>query len=172
MTKPERASGCSRLARRMIGNNSSPFNLFLFRAYPALGSDAKEEEEFLIRYNVNSVELDEDGFEKLRREITLTYEEKIAEVLGHTEKIRLHCDVLPLSTVFEKIVIREARVPIIDLPGIRLKVWSNRRYFEVCVGPALSEDFPWIPPQLDWILTYLLSSLAIVYEWTKEETQV
>lgn len=156
----------------MIGNNSSPFNLFLFRAYPALGSGAEEEEGFLIRYNVNGVELNEDGFEKLRRGITLTYEEKTAEVLEHTEKIRLHRGVLPLSTGFEKVVIREARVPIIDLPGIRLKVWSNRRYFEVCVGPALSEDFPWIPPQLDWILTYLLSSLAIVYEWTKEETQV
>jgi len=141
----DRLSGCSRLARRMIGNNSSPFNLFLFRAYPILSSDAEEEEEFLIRYNVNGVELNEDGFEKLRQEIALTCEEKTGEVLGHPEKIRLHCGVLPLGSSFEKLIIREARVPILELPDIKLKAWSDRRYFEVCVHPRLYENFPRIP---------------------------
>ncbi len=142
----DRLSSCSRLARRVIGSNSSPFNLFVFRAHPVLSSDAKEgEEEFLIRYNVNGVEVNEDGFEKLGQEIALTGEEKTAEVLGHAEKIRLHYGVLPLGTGFEKLVIREARVPIIDLSDITLKGWSDQRYFEVCVHPGLYENFPQIP---------------------------
>jgi len=140
----DRLSGCSRLARRLIAANSGLFNIFLFQGYPALAGE-EEEEEFLIRYNVNGVELNEDGFEKLRQEISLTTEETSTEVLGQKQPTRLYYGVLPLGSGFEKLIIREARVPRIELKDLTLKEWTDRRYYEVCAHPQLYDRFPLTP---------------------------
>lgn len=137
----DRLSSCSRLARRLLPNNNSLFNVFLFQGYPALGG-AEEEEEFLVRYNVNGVELNEEGFEKLRQEISLTAQETTVDVLGQPSPVRLHYGVLPLGTGFEKIIIRESRVPRIEVQKLIVKEWSERRYFEVCIHAQLYERFP------------------------------
>ena len=137
----DRLSGCAKLARRLIANNKSLFNVFVFQGYPALGGD-EEEEEFLVRYNVNGIELNPDGFEKLRQEISLSTEETTVEVLSQPAPVRLHYWVLPLGTGFEKFIIRETRVPRVEMQSLGVKEWSDRRYFEVCVNSKLYERFP------------------------------
>ncbi|MFQ5816414.1 MAG: hypothetical protein ACE5H2_00470 [Terriglobia bacterium] len=140
----DQLSSCSKLARRLVACNNPLFNVFLFQGYPALGV-AEEEEEFLIRYNVNGVELNEDGFKKLSEEISLTAEETTVDLLGQPQPVRLHYGVLPLGTGFEKLIIREACVPRVEPQTLRVKEWTNRRYYEICVPSQLYERFPQTP---------------------------
>jgi hypothetical protein len=144
INRSDRLSSCSKIARRLIPTNNSPFNLFMFQPYPALGG-AEEEQEFLVRYNVNGVELNEDGFEKLRQEISLTTEETTLDLWGESQPVRLHYGVVPVGNSFEKLIIREAVVPRVELPNLKVKEWADRRYYEVCIQPRLYERFPQTP---------------------------
>ena len=66
----DRLSSCSKVARRMLGDRSSLFRLFVFQ--PGMeGAQEDEIDEFLIRFNLNGVELNEEGFAKLSEEIAL-----------------------------------------------------------------------------------------------------
>ncbi|MBI4462821.1 MAG: hypothetical protein HY653_07955 [Acidobacteria bacterium] len=138
----DRLSSCSRVARRLIAENNSPFKVFLFQGYSLVGGAAEEEEEFLVRYNVNGIELNEEGFEKLRREISLTSEASTMELAGARQPVQLHYGVVPLGTGFEKLIIREARVPSVELRDLKVKSYTQRRYFEVCTHPQLYARFP------------------------------
>ncbi|MGH9863434.1 MAG: hypothetical protein ACRD35_08430, partial [Candidatus Acidiferrales bacterium] len=63
----DRLASCTRLARKLVGGDQTPFRVFLFQSYPTLGA-GEEEEELLIRYNVMGVALNEEGFQKLQQE--------------------------------------------------------------------------------------------------------
>ena len=66
----DRLSSCSKLARRLLGDKVSLFRLFVFQ--PGLqGAEEDEIDEFLIRFNLNGVELNDEGFAKLSEEIAL-----------------------------------------------------------------------------------------------------
>ena len=58
------------MARRLFKDNPSPFNVFLLQSLME-DAVADEGEELLIRYNLNGIELNEEGFQKLSAEITL-----------------------------------------------------------------------------------------------------
>ena len=62
----DRLSSCSKVARRMLGDKSSLFRLFVFQ--PGMeGAQEDEADEFLIRFNLNGVELNEEGFRQAVR---------------------------------------------------------------------------------------------------------
>ena len=66
----DRLSSCSKMAKRLFEENASPFNVFLVQ--PLMEEGAGDEEEIpLIRYNLNGIELNEEGFQKLSTEIAL-----------------------------------------------------------------------------------------------------
>ncbi len=66
----DRLSGCAKLAKRLLTNQESDFSLFQFLT--ALeGASPEELDEFLVRYNMNGIELNEEGFQKLGEEISL-----------------------------------------------------------------------------------------------------
>ncbi len=67
----DRLSSCSKAAKRMLAQNPSPFRLFLFQTMTE-GVAEDEADEFLIRFNLNGVELNDEGFQKLQEEIALT----------------------------------------------------------------------------------------------------
>ena len=67
----DRLSSCSKAAKRMLSQNPSLFRLFLFQTMTE-GVAEDEADEFLIRFNLNGVELNEEGFQKLQEEIALT----------------------------------------------------------------------------------------------------
>ena len=67
----DRLSSCSKAAKRMLSENPSPFRLFLFQTMVE-GVAEDEADEFLVRFNLNGVELNEEGFQKLQEEISLT----------------------------------------------------------------------------------------------------
>jgi class 3 adenylate cyclase len=73
----DRLSGCAKLAKRLLTGQKTHFSVFQFLT--ALeGASAEELDEFLVRFNMNGIELNEEGFEKLREEISLeTIETKL-----------------------------------------------------------------------------------------------
>jgi hypothetical protein len=88
------------------------------------------------------VALNEEGFRKLRAEISLTPVRMSGDLLGQKESITVHCGTVPLGESFEKLMVREARVPRILLPGGHIQEWTSRTYYEVCVTPEIYEKFP------------------------------
>jgi hypothetical protein len=66
----DRLSGCAKLAKRLLAGQKSHFSVFQFLT--ALeGASAEELDEFLVRFNMNGIEINEEGFEKLSEEISL-----------------------------------------------------------------------------------------------------
>lgn len=132
----DRLSGCSWSARRLLAGSGKPFNLYVYQT-------AAEEEQtatiddLSIRYNLNGIELSEDGFNKLSTEIELeTFKCVIPEL--QPEEIKLHTGKFPTVTgKFNRLVIREDEIWEVapaTLEPIRL---TSRRYFEVCSHPVV-----------------------------------
>src|SRR5262249_38083297 len=66
----DRLAGCAKLSKRMLAGQKTPFSVFQFLTAME-GASADELDEFLVRYNMNGIELNEEGFHKLSEEISL-----------------------------------------------------------------------------------------------------
>ncbi len=131
----DRLSSCSRAARRLLAGNRSPFRIFLLQTL--LEDSADEGEEIFLRYNVNGVELNEEGFEKLREEMSLrTLSARFAMPWGE-DTMRLHFGDLPLGESFRKLLVREDRVRRLTPEGRIDPQPLSRRYFEICTDAEL-----------------------------------
>lgn len=142
----DRLSSCTRMARRLLASRGGLFRVYGFQGSPAAGELA-EEEEFFFRYNVMGVALNAEGFEKLRAEISLTRTPVQDEIWGEKEEAALYHGTVPLGQSFEKLILREARVPRLRLPAAKVEEWTPRLYYEVCVSPHLYEQFSLDPSQ-------------------------
>ena len=136
----DRLSSCTRMARRLLASRGGLFRVYGFQGAPA-AAGLEEEEEFLFRYNVMGVALNAEGFEKLRAEISLTRTTVQDEIWGEKEEAVLYHGTVPLGQSFEKLILREARVPRLRLPAVKVEEWTPRLYYEVCVSPQLYEQF-------------------------------
>ncbi len=136
INQADRLSGCAKQARRIIRKNTTPFNLFVFQT----ASDeemAATRDDLFLRYNVNGIELNQAGFEKLSREIDLKMIKGSVPDL-HTKKVNLYTGRFPTkSGRFQRLVIREAQVPVVDPADLRVKRITSRKYYEVCTHPLL-----------------------------------
>jgi class 3 adenylate cyclase len=132
----DRLSSCSKQGRLLFADNKSPFNLFAFQLF------SKEEaavtaDDLLTRYNVNGIELSAEGFAKLREEIDL---QPMAGVLPEAadRKFKLYTGKFPTrSGRYQRLVIREAPVPVLDPNTLKPVQRSSRHYYEVCTHPRL-----------------------------------
>jgi hypothetical protein len=141
LNKSDRLAGCTKVARKLLSESVTPFHVFLLQSY-SVSNGSEEDEDLLMRYNVMGVALNEEGFRKLRAEISLTPVRMSGDLLGQKESITVHCGTVPLGESFEKLMVREARVPRILLPGGHIQEWTSRTYYEVCVTPEIYEKFP------------------------------
>ena len=132
----DRLSSCSKSGRCMFANNKSPFNVFVFQLLPDEEMSATSD-DLLTRYNVNGIELSAEGFGKLREEIDLR---PMTGVLPETadRQFRFYTGKFPTRRGrYQRLVIREAPVAIVNpntLKPIRL---TARHYYEVCTHPWL-----------------------------------
>ena len=133
----DRLSSCSKMAKRLFRTNPSPFNVYLLQT---LMEDAVEDEgeELLVRYNLNGVELNEEGFQKLSREISLAPMGGNFPMPWGKERVQLYFGEVPLGDSLEPIVIRKGFVRQL-LPGGKIGAQGNRPYYEVCIDPKLLE---------------------------------
>jgi hypothetical protein len=133
----DRLSSCSKIARRLFDENPSPFNVFLLQTLMD-DTSAEEGEELLVRYNMNGIELNEEGFQKLSSEISLAPMGGNFPLPWGKERVQLYFGEVPLGESLEPIVIRKGFVRQL-MPGGKIGVPGNRAYYEVCTDPKLQE---------------------------------
>ena len=147
LNESDRLSGCGRLAKQLLGQKKSFFNVFVMQLLPETDS-AGSSEEFLLHYNVHGIEISEPAFEKLRQELSLSKVELKLPIFGEPEVVELFCGSLPLGSLsFQKIVIRRGRVPQLHPKELRVVEYTSRCYYEVCHGKPI---YDFVGKQLGW----------------------
>jgi hypothetical protein len=131
----DRLSSCSKAARRMLAQNPSPFRLFLFQTMTE-GVAEDEADEFLIRFNLNGVELNDEGFQKLQEEIALAPLEADCIMPWGKERVSFFYGETPVGEGLEPVLIRRGYVRQL-LPGGKIGEAGTRPYYEVCVNPKV-----------------------------------
>jgi hypothetical protein len=133
----DRLSSCSKVARRMLGDRSSLFRLFVFQ--PGMeGAQEDEIDEFLIRFNLNGVELNQEGFEKLSEEIALQSVEVECEMPWGQELTTFFLGQAPIGDAVEPILLRRGHVRQLLSDG-RIGPEGQRAYYEVCTDARVLE---------------------------------
>ena len=133
----DRLSSCSKVARRLLGEKASLFRLFVFQ--PGMeGTHEEEADEFLIRFNLNGIELNDEGFAKLSEEIALQAVEAECEMPWGRERTTFFFGNAPLGEGFEPILLRRGFIRQM-LPDGRIGAPSARAYYEVCTNPKAFE---------------------------------
>jgi hypothetical protein len=133
----DRLSSCSKAAKRLLSQNSSLFRLFLFQTMME-GVAEDEADEFLIRFNLNGVELNEEGFLKLEEEIALTIVEADCVMPWGKERVTFYAGETPVGEGLEPILIRRGYVRQL-LPDGKIGAAAARAYYEVCTSPKVFE---------------------------------
>jgi hypothetical protein len=131
----DRLSGCTKLARRMLAKQNSNFSLFHF-LQAMEGASAEELDEFLVRYNMNGVELNEEGFQKLSEEISMESIETKLDFPWGKENARLYYGEVPMGESMELLVLRKGLAKQLLADG-KIGGPSTHAYYEVCTAPAL-----------------------------------
>jgi len=131
----DRLSSCSKMVKRLFAQNPAPFNVYLLQT---LMEDAVEDEgeELLVRYNLNGIELNEEGFQKLSTEISLAPMGGNFPLPWGKERVQLYFGEVPLGESIEPIVVRKGFVRQL-LPGGKIGAQGPRPYYEVCTDPKL-----------------------------------
>ncbi len=133
----DRLSGCAKLAKRLLNNQISDFSLFQF--LNALeGASPEELDEFLVRYNMNGIELNEEGFQKLSEEISLDSIDTKLDMPWGKETVTLFFGEVPMGESVELLVLRKGYARQL-LPDGKIGVVSSHPYYEVCTNPGLYE---------------------------------
>jgi hypothetical protein len=131
----DRLSGCAKIAKRMLTGNKTHFSVFQFLT-TLEGASAEELDEFLVRFNMNGIELNEEGFQKLSEEISLDSIETKLEMPWGKENVTLHYGEVPMGESVDLLVLRKGLARELRPDG-KIGVASNHPYYEVCTSPAL-----------------------------------
>ena len=139
INQADRLSSCSKTARRLFARRKGPFNLYAFQTV----SDedmAGTHDDLLTRYNVNGIELNQEGFAKLSNEIDLKLLKY--DLGGGQDRSMLYTGKFPTkSGRYQRLIIREAQIPVIDPATLKIVRVSSRKYYEVCTHPKL---YKWV----------------------------
>jgi class 3 adenylate cyclase len=135
----DRLSGCAKLAKRMLAGQKTMFSVFQFLTAME-GASAEELDEFLVRYNMNGIELNEEGFAKLSEEISL---ETIVTAQDYPwgrqkEEMTVYFGEVPMGESVEVLVLRKGLARQL-LPDGKIGAKSDHVYYEVCTNPDLYE---------------------------------
>ncbi len=131
INQADRLSSCDKLLRKIFKSQNDVFNLFVFENESDEMIDASADDS-TYRYNVNGIELNEDGFNKLTREINL---QTFVYPSEDDESVKFYTGKVPLANGnYQRIVIREAIIhkvkpDILDVTG---KI--SKKYYEVCTN--------------------------------------
>jgi class 3 adenylate cyclase len=131
----DRLSGCAKLAKRLLGAQKTHFSVFQF-LNAMEGASAEELDEFLVRFNMNGIELNEEGFQKLSEEISLDSIETKLDMPWGKENVTLYFGEVPLGDSVELLVLRKGLARQL-LPDGKIGVPSSHPYYEVCTSSAL-----------------------------------
>src|SRR5438094_4459721 len=131
----DRLSGCAKLAKRMLARQKSHFSVFQFLNVME-GASAEELDEFIVRYNMNGIEINEEGFQKLSVEISLETIETKLDLPWGKQNVTLFYGEVPLGESVELLVLRKSFARQL-LPDGKVGGATSHPYYEVCTAPAL-----------------------------------
>ncbi len=131
----DRLSGCTKIAKRLLTGQKTHFALFQFLTAME-GASAEELDEFLVRFNMNGIELNEEGFQKLSEEISLDSIETKLEMPWGKENVTLYYGEVPMGESVELLVLRKGLARQL-LPDGKIGMASSHPYYEVCTSAAL-----------------------------------
>ena len=100
------------------------------------GASPEELDEFLVRFNMNGIELNEEGFQKLSEEISLDSIETKLDMPWGKENVTLYYGEVPMGDSVELLVLRKGLARQL-LPDGKIGVHTSHPYYEVCTSPAL-----------------------------------
>ncbi|MGA8181693.1 MAG: hypothetical protein WB792_16665 [Desulfobacterales bacterium] len=132
----DRMARCTKPLCREIHNPEYPFNLYVFQTASENNAEAPEN-DLLLRYNVNGIELNAEGFSKLSQEIDLqSFTCHIPEL--QAEKIKVHTGKIPTKTGrYQRLIIREDRISVVSPHDFSIIRKTDQKYYEVCTHPML-----------------------------------
>ena len=129
INQADRLSSCDKLLHKIFKSQNDVFNLFVFE-------NESEEiiettvDDFTYRYNVNGIELNEDGFNKLAKEINLQIFTFPSE---NDESVKLYTGKVPLANGnYQRIAIREAVIHKLQPNALDVTGKISKKYYEVC----------------------------------------
>ena len=146
LNESDRLSGCGKLAKQLLTQRNRFFNVFIMQTLQS-GEGNVSPEEFLLHYNVEGIEINQLAFEKLSQEISMSKLELKFPLFGEPELVELYCGTLPIAGGFQKLVVRQGRVPQIHPKDLRVLEYTDRLYWEVCSSRPLYE---YVSRQLGW----------------------
>jgi class 3 adenylate cyclase len=137
LNESDRLSSSSKGMRKQFENMNLLFNVFSFKTVEDDDTGGNPD-EFLLRYNIGGIHINEAAFQKLRSEISLQPYDVTMPLIWDKRKVRLYSGVVPIGGgLFHKIVIREGAIPHIDARDFTLKQYTQRHYYEICTNAAI-----------------------------------
>jgi len=128
INQADRLSSCDKLLRKIFKSHDDIFNLFVFENEMDDLAEA-EFEDLTYRYNVNGIELNEEGFNKLTQEIKL----QVFYPPEQDNSMKFYAGKVPLvNGTYQKIVIREATVHKLNPSALDVVGKISKKYYEVC----------------------------------------
>jgi len=137
LNESDRLSSCNKGMRRLLENLELLFNVFAFKTVEDEDTGGNPD-EFLLRYNIGGIHINEEAFQKLRTEISLQAYDMQVPMIWDRRKVRLYSGVVPIGQgLFHKIAIREGQVAHIDARDFALKRYTERHYYEICTNAKI-----------------------------------
>jgi hypothetical protein len=138
LNESDRLSSCNKRARKVMEPQAGPFHVYVFQSSdPAESANA---EDSIVSYNLGGIRLNEAAFRKLEQEISLVpLAVKLpASASSDMGEYRLFSGTVPVGRdIFRKIVVRQSRMPRINLQDFSILGWTDRNYYEICTDPAI-----------------------------------
>src|SRR5437899_13072398 len=131
----DRLSSCAKLSKRILERQKTHFSVYQFLTVLE-GASAEELDEFLVRYNHNGIELNDEGFQKLSEEISLESIETKLDMPWGRQNVTLYYGEVPLGESVELLVLRKGFARHL-LPDGQIGGPTTHPYYEVCTAPAL-----------------------------------
>lgn len=132
LNESDRLSSCSKGIRRLLEDRELLFNVFSFKAVEDADTGGNPD-EFLLRYNVGGIHINEAAFLKLRSEISLQAFDVKVPMIWNKSAVRVYAGMVPLGQgSFHQIIIREGQIAHVDARDFSLKEITGRHYYEVC----------------------------------------
>jgi len=134
----DRLAGCSRTLRLCMVDQRKMFNLYLFQTISNEDINATSDDLYL-RYNVNGIQLNSSGFEKLRKENVL--KKVYLHLEGNKEKKeKFYTCIFPLvNGNYDRLVIRQGGIPKVDFQSLKVISHTGNKYYEVCTNRRIND---------------------------------
>jgi len=139
LNESDRLSSCNKSARKVMESQAGPFHVYVFQS--AGTHESANPEDFILSFNLGGIRMNEAAFRKLEQEISLVpLAVKLPHSIASSDKgeYLLFSATVPVDRdIFRKIVVRQSRVPRINVEDFSVQGWTEQTYYEVCTDPAI-----------------------------------